>query len=70
MGWTSTLVKPVSSPEKRQSGRIGNGNLRAIIGSTAGCPTEGRVTLIGVATDCTYTTSFASTDASAKTLSA
>lgn len=62
-GWASTLLKPVFSPRKRQSGRIGNGNLRATIGSTAGCPTEGRVALIGVATDCTYTASFASTDA-------
>jgi Metallo-peptidase family M12 len=48
---------------KRQSGKTGNANLRATIGSTAGCPTEGRVALIGVATDCTYTASFSSTDA-------
>ena len=59
----SPLSGPASSPERRQSGRIGNGNLQATIGSTAGCPIEGRVALIGVATDCTYTASFASTDA-------
>ncbi|KAE9363800.1 zincin [Stipitochalara longipes BDJ] len=59
----STPLKPATSPVRRQSGRIGNGNLQATIGSTAGCPTEGRVALIGVATDCTYTASFASTDA-------
>jgi len=60
---SSPLLEPASSPARRQSGRIGNGNLQATIGLTAGCPTEGRVALIGVATDCTYTASFASTDA-------
>lgn len=56
INWGTSLIK-------RQSGRIGAGNLRATIGSTAGCPTEGRVALIGIATDCTYSASFASTDA-------
>lgn len=61
--WAPGTLMPAFSPGKRQSGRIGNGNLQATIGSTAGCPTEGRVALIGIATDCTYTASFASTDA-------
>jgi len=55
---------------KRQSidgGAPGNGNggltnLRANIGNTAGCPSTRRVALIGVATDCSYTNEFNSTD--------
>lgn len=55
---------------KRQNidgGGAGNGNsagvnLKDSIGSTAGCPTTRKVALIGVATDCTYTASFNSTD--------
>ncbi|PSR90549.1 Metallo-peptidase family M12-domain-containing protein [Coniella lustricola] len=34
-------------------------NLTAAIGSTSGCPTSGKVALIGIATDCTYTADFA-----------
>ncbi|KAH0841332.1 hypothetical protein FOPE_06192 [Fonsecaea pedrosoi] len=57
--------------EKRQSnidgGGVGSGNsagvnLASTIGSTAGCPTTRKVALVGVATDCTYTASFNSTD--------
>ncbi|KIW44634.1 uncharacterized protein PV06_03089 [Exophiala oligosperma] len=44
------------------NGNSGGVNLRDSIGSTAGCPTTRRVALIGVATDCTYTGSFNSTD--------
>jgi len=51
------------SPKKRQSGNIGTGNLRGTIGNNAGCPTEQRVALLGIATDCTYTASFASDEA-------
>lgn len=55
---------------KRQNidgGAIGNGNsglsnLRNNIGNTAGCPKTRQVALIGVATDCTYTADFNSTD--------
>ena len=57
--WGSMLAKP----EKRQSGNIGTGNLRATIGDTTGCPTELRVAMIGIATDCTYTAEFSSVDA-------
>ncbi|KAJ5038462.1 uncharacterized protein L3040_007320 [Drepanopeziza brunnea f. sp. 'multigermtubi'] len=38
-------------------------NLRDTIGSTDGCPTSGRVALIGIATDCSYTAAFESTAA-------
>ncbi|KAH8806069.1 ADAM family of metalloprotease ADM-B [Xylogone sp. PMI_703] len=37
-------------------------NLESTIGDTSGCPTTNRVALIGVATDCSYTASFNSTD--------
>jgi hypothetical protein len=40
------------------SGNSGNVNLRSSIGSTNGCPTTRKVALIGVATDCEYTSSF------------
>ncbi|KAI1322944.1 zinc metalloprotease mde10 [Xylariaceae sp. FL0255] len=39
----------------------GNGagvNLTSTIGSTSGCPTERKVALVGIATDCTYTAMF------------
>ena len=38
-------------------------NLRSSIGKTAGCPTTRKVALVGVATDCTYTDTFNSTEA-------
>lgn len=43
----------------------GNGagvNLSSTIGSTAGCPTARKVALVGIATDCTYTAKFNSTE--------
>ena len=42
-------------------GNSGGVNLKQSIGSTAGCPTSRKVALIGVATDCTYTGTFNST---------
>lgn len=56
--------------EKRQNidgGGVGSGNsagvnLRDTIGNTNGCPTTRMVALIGIATDCSYTASFSSTD--------
>ena len=56
--------------EKRQnidgggqgSGNSAGVNLRSTIGNTAGCPTTRLVALIGIATDCSYTASFSSTD--------
>ncbi|KAK3698920.1 hypothetical protein LTR37_016707 [Vermiconidia calcicola] len=35
-------------------------NLQSSIGSTAGCPTTNKVALVGVATDCTYSSDFGS----------
>ncbi len=43
-------------------GNSGGVNLRSSIGNTAGCPSTRKVALIGVATDCTYTGSFNSTE--------
>ncbi|KAG9233905.1 ADAM family of metalloprotease-like protein ADM-B [Amylocarpus encephaloides] len=37
-------------------------NLAATVGQTNGCPTTRRVALVGVATDCTYTAGFNSTE--------
>lgn len=37
-------------------------NLVSTIGNTAGCPSTRKVALVGVATDCTYTASFNSTE--------
>lgn len=38
-------------------------NLRSTIGSTSGCPSTKRVALVGIATDCTYTGTFNSSEA-------
>ena len=43
-------------------GNSGSVNLKSTIGSTAGCPSSRKVALIGVATDCTYTGSFNSSE--------
>ena len=40
------------------SGNSGGVNLVSTIGSTSGCPTTNKVALVGVATDCTYTSAF------------
>lgn len=45
------------------SGNSGGVNLVQSIGNPAGCPTTRKVALVGVATDCTYTNSFNSTEA-------
>ena len=44
------------------NGNSGLSNLRDNIGNTAGCPSTRRVALVGIATDCTYTADFNSTD--------
>ena len=67
-GWGSTSFGSLFG--KRQidgtgipgSGNSGATNLRNNIGKTTGCPTTRKVALIGVATDCSYTGSFNSTD--------
>lgn len=43
-------------------GNSGGVNLRSTIGNTDGCPTTRKVALVGVATDCTYTGSFNSSE--------
>ena len=43
-------------------GNSGSVNLKTTIGNSAGCPTTRKVALIGVATDCTYTGSFNSSE--------
>ena len=43
-------------------GNSGSVNLKSSIGSTAGCPSTRKVALIGVATDCSYTGSFNSSE--------
>ena len=64
--WQSTSMASLFG--KRQidstgSGNSGGVNLMASIGSTSGCPSIRKVALIGVATDCTYTASFNSSEA-------
>ena len=43
-------------------GNSGGANLTSTTGQTAGCPSTRKVALIGVATDCTYTGTFNSTE--------
>ena len=43
-------------------GNSGSVNLKSTIGSSAGCPSTRKVALVGVATDCTYTGSFNSSE--------
>ncbi|KAE8389426.1 Metallo-peptidase family M12-domain-containing protein [Aspergillus alliaceus] len=47
---------------KRRQGTLNTDDLIDSIGSPAGCPTRRRVALVGIATDCTYTSSFESTE--------
>jgi Metallo-peptidase family M12 len=66
--WASTSLNSLFG--KRQidtgpGGKTGNSagvNLKSTIGDTAGCPSTRKVALVGVATDCTYTASFNSTE--------
>lgn len=66
--WGSMSTGSLFGKRQIDTGTPSNGgnsagvNLRSSIGSTAGCPTTRRVALVGVATDCTYTASFNSTD--------
>ena len=71
--WGSTPIGSLFG--KRQSidgngiptgGNSGSVNLRESIGSTKGCPTTRKVALIGVATDCSYTGTFASKEEATK----
>ncbi|KAH8721672.1 Metallo-peptidase family M12-domain-containing protein [Ilyonectria robusta] len=46
----------------RSPGREFGGDLTDTIGSTTGCPSSRRIALLGIATDCSYTADFSSTD--------
>ncbi|TKA64836.1 hypothetical protein B0A49_06778 [Cryomyces minteri] len=57
----------LNNPWKRQidtslGGNSAGVNLVSSIGQTSGCPTTRKVALVGVATDCTYTASFNSSE--------
>ena len=63
------LAEPIDSLIQRRqldnlpgSGNSAGVNLISSIGSSAGCPNTRKVALVGVATDCTYTASFNSTE--------
>lgn len=61
------LLRQMNSEEdififRRQGYGIDSGDLIDSIGSTSGCPNTRRVAVIGIATDCTYTSSFDSSE--------
>lgn len=63
--WTapvSTLFGKRQLDNPQGGGNSAGVNLVSTIGSTNGCPTTRKVALVGVATDCTYTGSFNSTE--------
>ncbi|PQE04837.1 adam family of metalloprotease adm-b protein [Rutstroemia sp. NJR-2017a BBW] len=49
--------------DTQSGGNSAGVNLTSTIGSTSGCPTTRKVALVGIATDCTYTAAFNSTEA-------
>jgi hypothetical protein len=63
--WSSPFANLMAKRQNDISPGGGNSagvNLTSTIGSTAGCSTTRKVALVGVATDCTYTGSFNSTE--------
>lgn len=60
MDFTSLFTK--RQIDSTTGGNSGGVNLVSTIGNSAGCPTTRKVALVGVATDCTYTNSFNSTE--------
>lgn len=66
--WGVTSLNSLFGLSKRQddiggmSGNSGGINLKSTIGDTSGCPNTKKVALIGVATDCSFTDSFNSTE--------
>merc|ERR1712093_258411 len=63
VSWNSASLGSIANRQLIPGGNSGYGDLRNSIGSTDGCPTSGRVALVGIATDCSYTASFASAEA-------
>ena len=66
--WGATPINSLFGKRQIDTGGIpaggnsGSVNLKSTIGNSAGCPTTRKVALIGVATDCTYTGSFNSSE--------
>ncbi|ORY12350.1 ADAM 8 precursor [Clohesyomyces aquaticus] len=63
--WTSPISSLMGKRQLDNPQGGGNGagvNLASSIGSTNGCPTTRKVALVGVATDCTYTGAFNSSE--------
>ncbi|BCR83441.1 ADAM family of metalloprotease ADM-B [Aspergillus chevalieri] len=62
--WGAMSLNSMFGLSKRQSdigsvsGNTGNVNLKTTIGDTSGCPNTKQVALIGIATDCTFTSGF------------
>ncbi|KAL2075041.1 hypothetical protein VTL71DRAFT_8821 [Oculimacula yallundae] len=63
VSWNSASLGSLANRQIIPGGTSGYGDLRGSIGSTEGCPTSSRVALIGIATDCSYTASFANAEA-------
>jgi len=64
--WTTPISSLLGKRQLDNPSGGGNSagvNLVSTIGNTAGCPSTRKVALVGVATDCTYTGSFNSTEA-------
>lgn len=62
-GYGSGLEKRQSQIDTQPgSGNTGGVDLRSTIGQTAGCPSTRKVALVGVATDCGYTSQFPNED--------
>ncbi|CAG9999073.1 unnamed protein product [Clonostachys byssicola] len=61
---TRELDDGMGSLDERQfsSGGLDNLDLTSVIGSTSGCPSTRLIALIGIATDCSYTSQFSSND--------
>ncbi|KAK2616751.1 hypothetical protein QQS21_000363 [Conoideocrella luteorostrata] len=48
--------------DRQAGGGLNSLDLGSVIGSTAGCPTSRQIALLGIATDCSYTSQFSSSD--------
>ncbi|KAE8152102.1 Metallo-peptidase family M12-domain-containing protein [Aspergillus avenaceus] len=59
---TRSLLTDSTSALGRRQSTTTTDDLIASIGSTSGCPNSRRMALVGIATDCTYTASFNSTE--------
>ncbi|OGM46184.1 zinc metallopeptidase mde10 [Aspergillus bombycis] len=62
------LFPDTSSRLERRQSTLSRDDLVDSIGNHAGCPTSRRVALVGIATDCTYTAAFESTESLRRSL--